>query len=580
MSRPIFSSKKSLSDFLSLSNFTPDSAPEFAEETQKDVSELKDNFVAESTKTVTPPSATSLRFRLFGSATWQTIGSRMSVDFIIASAALVAAALVRQITTRKLSGSDPISSVIERVNTTFVAHALWFSITGIALLALTGFYRPLPSGRLADRLISAAKTCVAGFILQVAFGTIVFQRTLTAVELGIPAWSLFFTLLALSRASRRSLSSYFQLIPKSEIRGVAHIESVLVVGGAGYVGSELVRQLLDSGYRVRVLDLQLFGLEPLQPMLSNKRLQVQKGDFRNIEDVTRALRDMDAVVHLAAIVGDPACAIDEQTTIAVNYQAARMMAQMARANGISRFVFASTCSVYGASDGLGAIKETGKLNPVSLYATTKIDAEKALLETTDDVFQPTILRFGTAYGLSRRPRFDLVANLFSALAVTDGEISVFNGHYARPFIHVRDMARACQKSLEAPLHLVGGETFNVGDESQNYTISELGQMVASHVPGTVVNEKCDDSDPRSYRVSFEKIRSILGFSASVDVSEGVLEMINAVRDGRIEDWHNPIYSNQMQMRQFGLQALKFPIQTQSELELEMPATTEFLRRAA
>lgn len=504
----------------------------------------------------------------------------MSVDFVIASVALIAAALCRQITTRKLSTADPIISVVERLNATFVAHALWFSVTGIALLALTGFYRPLPSGRLADRLIAAAKTCMAGFLLQVAFGTVVFQRTLTAVELGIPAWSLFFTLLALSRASRRSLSSYFQFIPKSEIRGVSHIESVLVVGGAGYVGSELVRQLLDSGYRVRVLDLQLFGLEPLQALLNNKRLQVQKGDFRNIEDVTRALRDMDAVVHLAAIVGDPACAIDEQTTIAVNYQAARMMAQMARANGISRFVFASTCSVYGASDGLAPIKETGKLNPVSLYATTKIDAEKALLETTDDVFQPTILRFGTAYGLSSRPRFDLVANLFSAKAVTDGGISVFNGHYARPFIHVRDMARACQMSLEAPLHLVGGETFNVGDESQNYTISELGHMVASHVPGTTVEEQRDDSDPRSYRVSFEKIRSILRFSSSVDVREGVLEMVNAVRDGQIEDWHDPVYSNQMQMHQYGMQALKFPVQTQSELELEMPATTKFLRRAA
>ena len=536
--------------------------------------------MAASTQIVTPPSAGSLRFRVFGCATWQTIGSRMSVDFVIASVALIAATLCRQITTRKLSGSDPISSVIERVNTTFLAHALWFSVTGIALLALTGFYRPLPSGRLADRLIAAAKTCVAGFMLQVIFGTVVFGRTLTAVELGIPAWSLFFTLLALSRASRRSLTSYFQLIPHSEIRGVTHIESVLVVGGAGYVGSELVRQLLDSGYRVRVLDLQLFGLEPLQQLLTNKRLHVQKGDFRNIEDVTRALRDMDAVVHLAAIVGDPACAIDEQTTIAVNYQAARMMAQMARANGISRFVFASTCSVYGDSDGLGMLKETGKLNPVSLYATTKIDAEKALLETTDDVFQPTILRFGTAYGLSRRPRFDLVANLFSAKAVTGGAISVFNGHFARPFIHVRDMARACQKTLEAPLHLVGGETFNVGDETQNYTISELGRIVASYVPGTTVEEKCDNTDPRSYRVSFEKIRSILGFSASVDVKEGVLEMVNAVRDGRIQDWRDPIYSNQMQMQQFGLKALRFPAQTAMELELEMPATTEFLRRAA
>jgi nucleoside-diphosphate-sugar epimerase len=502
----------------------------------------------------------------------------MSVDFTIANLALIAASLCRLFTSHQLSSTDPIGAVAERVNSTYLMNAAWFCLTAIALLAITGVYRPVPSGRLPDRLIATAKSCVAGFFLHFSFGSLVLGRPLPALELGIAAWSMLFAGVALVRVSRYSISSWFHLIPKSESRGVAHIESVLVVGGAGYVGSELVRQLLNSGYRVRVLDLQLFGLDPLQDLLTNKRLQVQKGDFRNIEHVTKALRDMDAVVHLAAIVGDPACAIDEDTTIAVNYQAARMMAQLARANGISRFVFASTCSVYGASDGVGEISENGTLNPVSLYATTKIDAEQALLETADEYFQPTMLRFGTAYGLSHRPRFDLVANLFSAKAVTDGEICVFNGHYARPFIHVRDMARACHVCLEAPLHRVGSEIFNVGDESQNYTISELGRMVASHVPKTTIKEECDDSDPRSYRVSFAKIRTVLDFEASIDVSEGVREMVEAVQDGRIGDWHDPIYSNQRQMQEYGLQVLKFPAVRPSGID--MPATSEFLRRAA
>ncbi|MEQ9411915.1 MAG: NAD(P)-dependent oxidoreductase [Fuerstiella sp.] len=520
----------------------------------------------------------SLRYRLFGLADWKSVLSRMGVDFTIANVSLIAASLCRLVTSRQLSASDPIGSVAQRVNSAYVVNAAWFGLTAVALLALTGFYRPLPSGRLNDRLITAAKSCVAGFILQVLFGSLALGRPLPAIELGIPAWSLLFCGLALTRVSRRSISSYFHLIPRSEVRGVSHIESVLVVGGAGYVGSELVRQLLDSGYRVRVLDLQLFGLDPLADLLKNKRLEVQKGDFRNVEHITRSLRDMDAVVHLAAIVGDPACAIDEETTIAVNYQAARMMAQLARANGISRFVFASTCSVYGAADGKGEISETGALNPVSLYATTKIDAEQALLETADDIFQPTLLRFGTAYGLSHRPRFDLVANLFSAQAVTNRLISVFNGHYARPFIHVRDMARACHMCLEAPLRLVGNETFNVGDVSQNYTISQLGRIVASHVPGTEVEESADDTDPRSYRVSFDKIRTTLGFRASIDLSEGVREMVDAVRDGKVGDWKDPIYSNSQQMKQFGLHVLKFP--QAKRTESDMPATSEFLRRAA
>jgi nucleoside-diphosphate-sugar epimerase len=540
---------------------------------------ISKEFPVDRRTSVNPDSLVSaFRFRLFGSAGWTAVASRMSVDFTIANLALIAAAMCRLFTSHQLSSADPIGAVAERVNSTYLMNAAWFCLTAVALLALTGVYRPVPSGRLPDRLIATAKSCVAGFFLHFCFGSLVLGRPLPALELGIPAWSMLFAGVALVRVSRYSISSWFHLIPKSESRGVAHIESVLVVGGAGYVGSELVRQLLDSGYRVRVLDLQLFGLDPLQDLLTNKRLQVQKGDFRNIEHVTKALRDMDAVVHLAAIVGDPACAIDEDTTIAVNYQAARMMAQLARANGISRFVFASTCSVYGASDGVGEISENGTLNPVSLYATTKIDAEQALMETADECFQPTMLRFGTAYGLSHRPRFDLVANLFSAKAVTDGEICVFNGHYARPFIHVRDMARACHACLEAPLYRVGSEIFNVGDESQNYTISQLGSMVAQHVPGTTVKEECDDNDPRSYRVSFAKIRSVLDFEASIDVSEGVREMVDAVRDGRIGDWHDPIYSNQMQMQEYGLQVLKFPAARPSDID--MPATSEFLRRAA
>ncbi|MEZ6061005.1 MAG: NAD(P)-dependent oxidoreductase [Planctomycetaceae bacterium] len=524
-------------------------------------------------------SLTSVRFRLFGAASWKYLLTRFAADFAIANIVLVASCLLRLVANGSFSSADPVGSIVGRVNSVYLMNAVWFGATAVVLLCLTGFYRPRPSSRVGERLAAVAKACAAGAALHIAFGILLLRRDLQPFQLAFIAWALLFGAIALTRVSRISLSSYFRFVPRVAAAGTSHVEDVLVVGGAGYVGSELVRQLLKSGYRVRVLDLQMFGLKPLEDLLGHRRLEVMKGDFRNVEHVVKALRGMDAVIHLAAIVGDPACAIDKNTTIAVNYQAARMMAQMARANGISRFVFASTCSVYGDASDQGVISEGGVLNPVSLYATTKIDAEKALLETADDVFQPTILRFGTAYGLSSRPRFDLVANLFSARAVAEGEISVFNGHYSRPFVHVRDMARACQLMLESPLHLVGCEIFNVGDESQNYTISELGQMVAQHVPGTIVHESCDDSDPRSYRVSFEKIRSTLGFRASVDVSEGVREMVEAVRSGRIGDWRDPVYSNKLQMEEFALNLLTFP-QPQISAEQEMPATSEFLRKAA
>jgi nucleoside-diphosphate-sugar epimerase len=293
--------------------------------------------------------------------------------------------------------------------------------------------------------------------------------------------------------------------------------------------------------------------------------------------VVRALRGMDAVVHLAAIVGDPACALDRETTIAINYAAATMMAQVCRAQGVSRFVFASTCSVYGASEDIRY--ETSSPNPVSLYATTKVDAEQVLLGSTDEVFQPTILRFATAYGWSHRPRFDLVANLFSAQAVTDRLITIVNGEQWRPFVHTKDIARACVMALEAPLKTVGGQIFNVGDESQNFTLEQLGEIVARCAPGTRVAKVRNQDDPRNYRVSFEKIRRALGYQAAVSLEEGIQEMVDAVRAGKVRDWRDPLHSNVKHLQGEGLRSLRM-LATEEQTLDSTSATGRFLARAA
>ena len=253
-----------------------------------------------------------------------------------------------------------------------------------------------------------------------------------------------------------------------------------------------------------------------------------------------------------------------------------MMAQLAKANGVSKFVFASTCSVYGDSENI--MSEDSPLNPVSLYATTKIDAERALLDTADADFQPTILRFATAYGWSHRPRFDLVANLFSAQAVTDKKIRVFNGEQWRPFVHTRDIARACVLALDAPLAKVGGQIFNVGDESQNYTLTQLGQIVAQSCPGIEVEEVRNNDDMRNYRVNFSKIRRTLGFRASIDLADGVQEMVDAVHGGHVPNWRDPIYSNSKHLEGEGLSVLKFDALHKEEDD--MPATTRFLAKKA
>ena len=513
--------------------------------------------------------------RLFGTTTSNQLVLRVFVDFAVANAVLVMAAVVRLLSIGGVSWDNPISTLFEKVNATYLMNAGWFGLSAVTLFALTGLYKPVPCACIKQRLKTVLLACAIGLIGHLVLGTFAFNKAQATLEVGIPAWTLLCAVVVSSRYSRMIVGSHFRVVARGEA-AATKIEDVLVVGGAGYIGSILTRQLLDAGYRVRVLDLELFGTDSLESAIDHPRLEVMKGDFRNVEDAARALRGMDAVCHLAAIVGDPACALDRDTTIAVNYAAAKMMALLAKANGVSKFVFASTCSVYGDSNEI--MTEESSLNPVSLYATTKIDAERALLDTADEAFQPTILRFATAYGWSHRPRFDLVANLFSAQAVTDKKIRVFNGEQWRPFVHTRDIARACVLTLEAPLAKIGGQIFNVGDESQNYTLTQLGQIVARSCPGIEVEEVRNGDDSRNYRVNFSKIHRTLGFRASIDLVEGIQEMVNAVHGGHVPNWRDPIYSNSKHLEGEGLSVLKFDAH-RKEAD-DMPATTRFLARKA
>ncbi|MBC8351298.1 MAG: NAD-dependent epimerase/dehydratase family protein [Planctomycetes bacterium] len=491
------------------------------------------------------------------------------------SGALLIGVLTRETYVGHLSLEMSIGEMLGAVSQMYAANAVPFAVLATSLFFGLQLYRPLPGARVRQRIAHIAVACIAGSLCHL--GSIVLFSGAPSRGVVVPAWGALCLAASSTRLLRIYFTSRFHLTPRTKAKGT-RIEDVLVVGGAGYIGSVLTRQLLAAGYRVRILDLQLFGTESLNDIIAHSRLQVLRGDFRNVEDVVQAMRGVDAIVHLAAIVGDPACAVHEDATIAVNYGAAKMIAQLARAYGISRFVFASTCSVYGASD--DTIDETSSLNPVSLYATTKIDAERALLDAVDDVFQPTILRLATAYGWSHRPRFDLVANLLSAKAVTDGEISIFNGEQWRPFVNTRDIARAIVMTLEAPLDRVGGEIFNVGDNTQNFTLRELGEIVAASVPGTRALHIRNDEDPRNYRVCFDKIQNVLGYRAEVSLEEGIREIVDAVRAQRITDWSNPIYSNLKQMEGDVLRVLANESVAEEAPNGELQATKQFLRRAA
>jgi len=323
---------------------------------------------------------------------------------------------------------------------------------------------------------------------------------------------------------------------------VPNIKKVLVIGGAGYIGSVLVRMLLKKGYHVKVMDNLLYGDEGIKDLYNTDNFEFFKGSITNISDVVEAMKDVDAVIHLAAIVGDPASKLKPKETLEINYFSAKMLGEVAKFLGISKFIFASTCSVYGFREDV--CTEESELNPLSLYAETKLMSEKALLELRGNGFCPVILRFATAYGLSPRMRFDLVVNLLIAKALIDREITIFGeGKQYRPFVHIKDISRAIIKVLEAPMEKICGEVFNVGSDEQNMSIKELAERIKSKVPEAELKFIKEKEDNRSYKVSFRKIKEKLGFSAKYTIENAIEEIRKAFDEGKIKDFRDKKYSN-------------------------------------
>ncbi len=318
---------------------------------------------------------------------------------------------------------------------------------------------------------------------------------------------------------------------------------VLVVGGGGYIGTHVVEQLLAEGWRVRVLDRLLFGKAPLQDFFGNPRFELVEGDATDILKLIEAMQGASAVVHLAGLVGDPACALDETFTWHENVTATHQVKEAARAFGVRRFIFSSSCSVYGINT--VEVDETSAVNPVSLYARSKVDSERELLLCADEHFSVTILRFATVFGHSRRPRFDLVANLFTAQAMVDGKITLMGPSQWRPFVHVRDLARGIVAALEANPERMRGQVFNVGDRGLNMTIGQLAALVQKVVsrerPVEIV--EMASKDPRNYAGSFEKIRRDLGFEAEMSMESGIEEIVSEFKKGSYGHYKDAVYSN-------------------------------------
>jgi len=320
-------------------------------------------------------------------------------------------------------------------------------------------------------------------------------------------------------------------------------KSVLITGAAGYVGSILCQKLLERGYGVIALDNLGFGKQSIEDLIDHQEFSLLNGDIRNIDDLIEGIRKADYVIHLAGIVGDPASSVDPVHTMEINHFSTKLLIELCKHYQVSRLVFASSCSVYGASHNV--LTEKSKLSPLSLYAKTKVSAEKFLLAETGKYFHPVILRFGTLYGLSKRMRFDLVVNTMAANAYFNKKIIVDGGSQWRPLLHVSDAAEVCIRALEAPLSKISGEIFNVGSNHQNFKIKSIAGIINKLVPGSKIIQKNTVKDPRDYKVSFSKIKRAMNFYTSIPLKKGIEDVLGAFKIGQYTDFSEPKYNNHL-----------------------------------
>ena len=317
---------------------------------------------------------------------------------------------------------------------------------------------------------------------------------------------------------------------------------VLITGGAGFIGSIVAREMLARGYSVRVFDNLLHNNgSSLLSYLSATNFEFYHGDIRDKTYCLEATRDIDFVIHLAAIVGDPASQKDPELTSGTNLNGSYNMIDASQKNKVKKFIFVSTCSNYGKIDTSAMANEESLLNPISLYAKTKVEIEEHLIENENGL-DWTILRLATAYGVSPRMRFDLTINDFTAQMYQNKTLLVYGEQFWRPYVHIQDIAEGIFLVMSKS-DLTRHEIYNIGDTDENYRKIDVVNLIRQYIPSSEIKFVSKLEDPRDYRVCFDKAREQLGLEPKWTVNDGVEEVIKILKTQIIVDVENSVYYN-------------------------------------